>query len=111
MILLDNAIKYTQPHGAVFVSVRPRDAAHVCCEVRDTGLGIDPSDNEHIFERFYRTDRARNRDEGGSGLGLSIARWIAETHHATIEVESVLGQGSIFRVLLPVLLPVSPLLP
>ena len=102
LILLDNAIKYTPQGGAISVSVHHRAAGRVCCEVKDTGAGIAPSETERIFECFYRADRARSRDDGGSGLGLAIARWIANTHHATIEVASVLGEGSVFRVSLPV---------
>jgi heavy metal sensor kinase len=102
LILLDNAIKYTPQGGTVAVRVRKLAEGSVACEVRDSGIGISPADREHIFERFFRADRARSRDEGGTGLGLSIARSIAEAHHARIEVESVLGEGSTFRVVLPV---------
>ena len=65
--------------------------------VRDTGIGIPDSALPHVFERFYRVDESRNRDAGGAGLGLSIAKWIAERHNASLEAESVVGQGSTFR--------------
>ncbi len=101
LILLDNAIKYTPAGGKICVSTHSCDG-RVVCEVKDTGAGIAPEDTERIFERFYRANRARSRDDGGAGLGLSIARWIAGTHHAIIGVESVIGEGSVFRVSLPI---------
>jgi hypothetical protein len=70
-------------------------------EVRDTGIGIAPEDLPNVFERFYRADKARSRQSGGVGLGLSIGRWIAEAHSGTMEVQSSLGGGSIFQVRLP----------
>ncbi|MBU1878585.1 MAG: cell wall metabolism sensor histidine kinase WalK, partial [Chloroflexi bacterium] len=69
--------------------------------VRDTGVGIDPADQPHIFERFYRADKARCRAAGGTGLGLAIAQWIAQAHDGRIEVDSAPGQGSTFSVWLP----------
>jgi len=109
LILLDNAIKYTARGGAILVSVRRVDSGFVACEIKDSGIGIPPADCERIFERFYRADRARSRDDGGAGLGLAIARWIADAHHARIEVESVLGKGTIFRVVLPLPAPAEEL--
>jgi signal transduction histidine kinase len=99
-ILLDNAIKYTPPGGDVAVHVN-MEWANVVAEVRDQGVGIGPEDVPRIFERFYRADRARTRDSGGAGLGLSIARWIVQTHGGEIRVTSKPGEGSIFRVELP----------
>jgi two-component system, OmpR family, heavy metal sensor histidine kinase CusS len=100
LILIDNAVKYTPPHGKVTVSLSG-DNGFAVAEVRDTGIGIGEAELPHIFERFYRADKVRSRETGGAGLGLSIGRWIAEAHGGTIEVESALGQGSLFRVRLP----------
>jgi signal transduction histidine kinase len=70
--------------------------------VADNGIGIPQEDLPYIFDRFYRADRSRTRDEsGGSGLGLSICKWIVQAHKGKIEVESTPGQGSTFSVLLP----------
>ena len=68
------------------------------CEVQDTGIGISPNDLLHIFDRFYRADKARQIQTGGAGLGLAIARKIIERHGGTIEAESQVGVGSTFRV-------------
>lgn len=95
--LLDNAIKYTPAGGRVSVSAR-REPMFVVVTVRDTGIGIAPDDLSLVFDRFYRADKARSREAGGAGLGLSIARWIAEAHGGSIRVESVVGQGSVFEV-------------
>ena len=70
-------------------------------DVTDTGVGISPEAVPHLFERFYRVDRARSRKDGGFGLGLSIVKWIAEAHHGTVKVTSQPGAGSTFSVLLP----------
>ena len=97
LILLDNAIKYTPVGGSVVVSWQAASAEMAVCQVQDTGIGISEADLPHIFERFFRADKARSREEGGAGLGLALARWIVEAHGAAIEVESKLGQGSVFR--------------
>lgn len=102
LILIDNAVKYTPASGEVRVSLRADDG-HAVSEIFDTGIGIADADRSNIFERFYRADKARSRESGGAGLGLSIGRWIAEAHGGSIEVESALGQGSVFRVRLPIL--------
>ena len=100
--LIDNAIAFTLSGGSVAVSIAV-SGAMVIIEVQDTGIGIAEKDMAGIFERFYRTDKARSTDTGGAGLGLAIARQIIDLHHGKIEVSSVLDEGSTFRVLLPVL--------
>jgi signal transduction histidine kinase len=103
LILLDNAIKYTpirgeEGEGRVIVSLERSDGQAVL-RVRDTGIGIDPADLPHIFERFYRADRARSRQ--GTGLGLSIAQTLVEQMGGHITAESMPGKGSTFSVRLP----------
>lgn len=100
LILLDNALKYTDPGGQVNVSLARVDG-RARLVVQDTGIGIPPQDVQHIFDRFYRVDRAREHESGGTGLGLAIARWIVQAHHGTIKVESELGKGTKFQVELP----------
>ncbi len=101
-ILLDNAVKYTEEGGKVTVRVRETNG-WAELEVSDTGVGIPEDQLPLIFERFYRADPSRTA--GGAGLGLSIARQIAEAHGGTIEVESTPGEGSTFTLLLPKKLP------
>jgi two-component system, OmpR family, heavy metal sensor histidine kinase CusS len=100
LLLVDNAVKYTPAGGHITVSVA-LDSSGPTVTVRDTGIGIPETALPHVFERFYRVDESRNREAGGVGLGLSIAHWIAERHHARLEAESVVGQGSAFRVRFP----------
>jgi heavy metal sensor kinase len=107
LILIDNAIKYTPKGGRVDIVVREESGLAVG-EVRDTGIGIAQEDLPNIFERFYRADKARSRESGGVGLGLSIGRWISEAHGGTIDVQSSLGSGSIFRLRLPLVDVTSP---
>lgn len=102
LILIDNAVKYTPPGGSVTLGLR-RSNGSAITEFRDTGIGISAEDVPHIFDRFYRADKARSREFGGVGLGLSIARWVAEAHRGSIEVQSTPGTGSVFRVRLPLL--------
>lgn len=101
LILIDNAVKYTPANGHVEVSLHRNDG-YAVAEVRDTGIGISATDLPNVFERFYRADKARTRESGGVGLGLSIGRWIIEVHAGTIEVQSAPGRGSVFQVRLPV---------
>jgi heavy metal sensor kinase len=98
--LLDNAIKYTPPGGSVRISIR-NGGPGPTVEVADTGSGIPPEHHNRVFDRFYRIDKARSRDLGGAGLGLSIARWAVEAHGGRIDLESVEGRGSTFRMMLP----------
>jgi heavy metal sensor kinase len=100
MNLLDNAIKYTPAGGAVSVTLI-EETGSVSIIVSDTGVGIPAESASHIFERFYRTNKARSRADGGSGLGLSIAKWVAEAHRGTISFASQPGQGSTFTVIIP----------
>jgi heavy metal sensor kinase len=96
-ILIDNALHYTPPGGAVTMSVARTDDGWVHFSVRDTGIGIAPEYQARIFERFYRVDRSR----GGSGLGLALAKWIAEKHGTGISVSSAPGRGAAFQFSLP----------
>ncbi|MCB1033747.1 MAG: hypothetical protein KDD47_07930 [Acidobacteria bacterium] len=98
--LLENAIKYNRQGGEVRLGLRSVGQAAVL-EVRDSGIGIPPEALERIFERFYRVDKGRARDEGGTGLGLAIVKHAARRHGGKVEVESTLGKGSTFRVHLP----------
>ena len=96
--LIGNAVKYGKTGGHIWVSaVQTPDSIQIL--VSDDGIGIAESDQAHIFERFYRADRSRDRS--GSGLGLSIAQWIAELHGGNVTVQSVPGHGSCFTVMLP----------
>ena len=98
--LMDNAIKYTPEEGTVHVSLKEEDG-NLVWRVRDNGIGIPPEDQEHIFERFYRVDKARSRETGGTGLGLSIVRQMVKMHDGTISVQSEAGKGSEFIVIFP----------
>ena len=99
--LVNNAIAYTPDGGTVTLSLHRRPDNWVRVAVADTGVGIAPEDLPHIFDRFWRQDKARSRKLGGSGLGLSIAKSIVEAHGGRISVESELGKGTTFEVLLP----------
>jgi heavy metal sensor kinase len=98
--LIDNAIKYTQEGGTVEVKVQ-REAGKAILEVSDNGVGIPTTAIPHVFERFYRVDKARSRASGGAGLGLSIVKAICTAHGGEISVRSEEGRGSRFRVELP----------
>lgn len=103
LILIDNAIKYTSAGGQVKTELRTITGSKptVSITVQDTGVGIPDEHKKLIFDRFYRIDKARSREEGGSGIGLSIAKWIVDAHGGTIKVESTPGQGSSFVIQLP----------
>lgn len=95
--LIDNAIKYTPDRGTISLSLF-RDGEWARLEVADTGIGIAPEHLPHIFDRFYRVDKARSRTGGGTGLGLAIAKGIAEQHGGRVLVTSEPGKGSVFTV-------------
>ena len=99
-VLLDNAFKYTPSPGSVRLTLDVQEETTVIT-VQDSGVGIAPEEQERIFERFYRVDKARSRGQGGVGLGLAIAEWIVLQHRGAISVESRLGEGATFRVRLP----------
>ena len=99
--VLDNAIKYTPHRGTIRVEVRETPSGEAAIEVEDTGLGISAVHQGRIFERFYRVDQGRSRDAGGTGLGLATARWAVEVNGGRIELESEEGKGSLFRIVLP----------
>jgi len=98
--LLDNAIKYTPSGGKVALTVSAQDSKALL-EVADNGVGIPSEALPRVFERFFRVDQARSREQGGAGLGLSIAKSICTAHHGRVEAFSAPKQGSIFRVELP----------
>lgn len=100
LILMDNAAKYTPKGGSVRAELSCRDGFAIA-SVSDTGIGIDREDLPHVFDRFWRADRARSREHGGAGLGLSIAKWIIDVHEASISVESEVGKGSTFAIRVP----------
>jgi len=100
VILLDNALKYTGEHDSIIVKTSVED--HKCLiEVSDTGIGISEESLQHIFSRFYREDKARTRETGGSGLGLSIAKWIVSSHGGMIQASHNKPKGTLFKIKLP----------
>ena len=96
--LLSNAIRYNKEHGRVTLRLK-EDHDSCLLEVEDTGIGIRPEDQKRVWRRFYRVDASRS--QGGCGLGLSMVLWIAQLHGGRVELESVYGVGSVFRVYLP----------
>jgi len=100
MCVVDNAVKYTSAGGHLSLALFLVNGQAVI-QMQDTGIGIAEKDLPHVFERFYRADQVRSRETRGSGLGLSIARWIAESHHGSIELNSRLGQGTNVTIRLP----------
>jgi heavy metal sensor kinase len=118
--LIENGIKYTEQGGSIHITLQKENGPSMGSQsgwgegekgefakviVSDTGIGITKNDQERIFSRFFRVDKARSREEGGSGLGLSICKWIVEAHQGEIIVESELGKGSSFIVKLPIFSP------
>jgi len=101
LILLDNAVKYSPSGGRCEIALSQSEN-HAQITVRDSGAGIPETELNNIFDRFYRVDRVRSKNTGGAGLGLAIARGIAEMHGGTIAAESTVGSGSAFHVQIPV---------
>ena len=101
-ILMDNALKYSPPEGRLYLRVTASQG-HARLTVQDEGMGIPPESIPHIFERFYRTDRSRDRKTGGTGLGLSIAKWIVEKHGGWFEVVSRVDVGTRITAVLPLM--------
>ncbi len=101
-ILMDNALKYSPPEGKIYLRVT-QSPGYARLTVQDEGMGIPPQDIPHIFERFYRTDRSRDRKTGGTGLGLAIARWIVERHGGWFEVVSRVDVGTRLTAVLPLM--------
>jgi heavy metal sensor kinase len=99
-ILLDNAVKYTPSPGRIEMTLRQTNQTGAIA-IQDTGIGIRKEDQARVFERFYRVDKARNREFGGAGLGLAIAEWIVQQHQGHIILESAPGKGSLFTVEMP----------
>lgn len=97
IIFLDNAVQYTQPKGSISFELHKKEN-EIKISVQDTGAGISKEDTTKIFERFYRANNTRQQNPDGSGLGLSIAKWIVEQHKGKICVDSKLGEGTIFSV-------------
>lgn len=97
VILLDNALKYTLEGDGIVIRTDRRDGRAII-EVADTGIGIPEESRERIFDRFYRADKARTRTDGGSGLGLSIAKWIVDEHEGSITAKPGENGGTVFRV-------------
>ena len=102
--LVENAMKYSHPGGKVEIALL-KDGRDARLSITDHGIGIAPADHQKIFQRFFRTDVARTHTKKGTGLGLAICAWIADLHKGRVEVQSDLGQGSIFTVVLPLVHP------
>ncbi len=100
--LLSNAIRHTPRGGTVALCARATEGS-VRIDVADTGVGIAPDELPHVFERFWRAEKSRSRQTGGSGLGLSIVRKLAEAHGGTVTAHSAPGAGAVFRLTLPLL--------
>ena len=98
--LIDNAIKYTPAMGHVHVVIKV-DASTTLLSIKDDGIGIDEANQERIFERFYRVDKARSQSLGGTGLGLAIVKHIVQSHKGSLQLKSKLNQGSTFLIKIP----------
>lgn len=98
--LVDNAIKYTPAMGHVHVVIKV-DASTTLLSIKDDGIGIDEANQERIFERFYRVDKARSQSLGGTGLGLAIVKHIVQSHKGSLQLKSKLNQGSTFLIKIP----------
>ena len=98
--LLDNSIKFTPLNGTIGL-LFAKDEENIIFTIVDTGVGISEEEKDLIFERFYRVDKARERETGGSGLGLSIVKWIVDAHDGQIDIDSVIGKGTSVMVSLP----------
>lgn len=103
MNLLGNAIKFTPSRGKIHIQLEPLND-RIRIRIQDSGMGIAASDQERIFERFYKADTSRHRETDGSGLGLAIVRKIVELHHGTIELQSEIDIGTLFIVMIPILI-------
>jgi two-component system sensor histidine kinase VicK len=99
--VLENAIKYTPEGGEVRVRLMQNNADQCQITVADTGIGIPAADIPRVFDRFFRVDKARSRERGGSGLGLSIVKWVVEAHAGAIFIESEVGKGAMVKIFLP----------
>ncbi|MCL5292218.1 MAG: ATP-binding protein [Actinobacteria bacterium] len=98
--LIDNSVKYTREGGKITIRVGKTDC-YGTVEVTDDGIGIPPEDLPHVFERFYRSDKARSRSTGGAGIGLSIVKSVVEAHGGRVEAESTPNVRTTFRIYLP----------
>ena len=96
MNLLSNSIKYGKVGGSTLVSIESHSVHQFLIKFEDDGVGIDQGNIPRLFERFYRVEKSRSRDQGGSGLGLAIVKHILEAHDQEVFVESIIDQGSIF---------------
>jgi protein-histidine pros-kinase len=105
--LLSNALKFTGEGGRVEIQARPAEAGYFRLSVRDTGIGIRPEDIQRLFTEFEQLDTGTSRRFGGTGLGLALTRKIVEINGGSIQVESEVGQGSTFSVILPLVIPES----
>jgi signal transduction histidine kinase len=99
--LINNAVKFTPESGRIDIALRAQADGGLEITVADNGIGISPEAQTHIFERFYKADASRNRDRGGSGLGLSLVKKIIDLHGGRIEFTSECGKGTTFKIFLP----------